>query len=136
MIWKLPDWFGAPNKDFRYQLTAIEAPGPNLHIAEVIISDTTTAKHGRHYEGDSAGNNSNNSQNHSCFKIAGGTSGMKVSWQVTGIRKDPWSNVYRVRVEEDKPDKKRGYYIHPELYSQPIDRGISSCICKSATIFC
>ena len=37
----LPDWFGALNKDFRYQLTAIGAPGPNLYIAEE-ISDTTT----------------------------------------------------------------------------------------------
>ena len=32
----LPDWFGALNKDFRYQLTAIGAPGPNLYIAEEI----------------------------------------------------------------------------------------------------
>jgi hypothetical protein len=31
---ELPDWFGAINKDFRYQLTAIGAPGPNLYIAE------------------------------------------------------------------------------------------------------
>jgi hypothetical protein len=33
---ELPDWFGALNKDFRYQLTAIGAPGPNLYIAEDI----------------------------------------------------------------------------------------------------
>jgi len=33
---ELPDWFGALNKDFRYQLTAIGAPGPNLYIAEEI----------------------------------------------------------------------------------------------------
>jgi hypothetical protein len=40
---ELPDWFGALNKDFRYQLTAIGAPGPNLHIAEEISdADTTT----------------------------------------------------------------------------------------------
>ena len=38
---ELPDWFGILNKDFRYQLTAIGAPGPNLYIAEEIISDTT-----------------------------------------------------------------------------------------------
>ena len=30
---ELPNWFGALNKDFRYQLTAIGAPGPNLYIA-------------------------------------------------------------------------------------------------------
>ena|GEM_PF-3968936 len=37
----LLDWFGALNKDFRYQLTAIGAPGPNLYIVEE-ISDVTT----------------------------------------------------------------------------------------------
>jgi hypothetical protein len=42
---ELPDWFGALNKDFRYQLTAIGAPGPNLHIAEE-ISDGVTTNHG------------------------------------------------------------------------------------------
>ena len=38
---ELPDWFSTLNMDFRYQLTAIGAPGPNLYIAEEIISDTT-----------------------------------------------------------------------------------------------
>jgi hypothetical protein len=33
---ELPEWFGALNKDFRYQLTAIGSPGPNLYIAEEI----------------------------------------------------------------------------------------------------
>jgi hypothetical protein len=64
---KLPEWFGEVNKDFRYQLTAIGASGPNLYIEEEI------------------------SNNH-FFKIAGGKHEMKVSWQVTGIRKDPWAN--------------------------------------------
>jgi hypothetical protein len=113
----LPDWFAVLNKDYRYQLTSIGAPGPNLfvekEISESITDHTDTA-------------NSNDShRNQSSFKIAGGTSGMKVSWQVTGIRKDPWANAHRVQVEEDKPDKERGYYLYPELYSQPIDMGIS-----------
>ena len=107
---ELPDWFGALNKDFRYQLTAIGAPGPNLYIAEE-ISDKTT-------------NYTSNNKN-SRFKIAGGTSGMKVSWQVTGIRKDTYANAHRIQVEEDKPDKERGYYLHPDLYRQPEEKGIS-----------
>jgi hypothetical protein len=111
---ELPDWFGILNKDFRYQLTAIGAPGPNLYIAEEISEATTT-----NYS--SSGSNNNNSH----FKIAGGTSGMKVSWQVTGIRKDPWANANPIEVEEDKPDKERGYYLHPDLYGQPEERGIS-----------
>jgi hypothetical protein len=114
---ELPDWFGALNKDLRYQLTAIRAPGPNLYIAEE-ISDTTT-KHGSG-ENDSGDNNNGNR-----FKIAGGNSGMKVSWHVTGIRKDPWANAHRIQVEEDKPDRERGYYLYPDLYGQPAENGIS-----------
>jgi hypothetical protein len=66
----------------------------------------------------------NRNNNHSSFKIAGGTSGMKVSWQVTGVRKDPWANAHRVQVEEDEPDKERGRYIYPDLYGQSADNGI------------
>jgi hypothetical protein len=114
----LPDWFTALNMDYRYQLTAIGAPGPNLYIAKEISESGT-------YDIDTAGNTKNNyNHNRSSFKIAGGTSDMKVSWQVTGIRKDPWANAHRVQVEEDKPDKERGHYIYPELYNQPADKGI------------
>jgi hypothetical protein len=66
---ELPDWFGALNKDFRYQLTAIGAPGPNLYIAEE-ISDAVT----------NFGSTGSNKNNNSRFKIAGGRSGTKVSW--------------------------------------------------------
>ena len=121
---ELTDWFGALNKDFRYQLTAIGAPGPNLYIAEEIISNTSTT--GTTTEHDSYDGNYNNKRNR--FKIAGGKSGMKVSWQVTGIRKDPWANANRIRVEEDKPASERGYYIYPELYGQPKENGISHLI--------
>ncbi len=63
---KLPEWFEALNTDFRYQLTPIGAPGPYLHIAAKVAN--------------------------SLFKIAGGTGGMEVSWQVTGIRQDAYAN--------------------------------------------
>src|SRR6188508_2817978 len=43
---------------------------------------------------------------------------MKVSWHVTGIRKDPWANAHRIQVEEDKQDKERGHYMYPDLYGQ------------------
>ena len=90
---QLPDWFQALNGDYRYQLTAIGAPGPNLYVAEEIRDNR--------------------------FKIAGGTPGMKVSWQVTGVRHDPYAQRYRIPVEQDKPDNERGKYLHPELYGQP-----------------
>jgi hypothetical protein len=90
---ELPKWFEAVNCDFRYQLTSIGEPAPNLHVAREI---------------------SNNQ-----FNIAGGKSGMKISWQVTGIRKDSWAQAHPLIVEEEKPENERGYYLYPELYDQP-----------------
>ena len=94
----LPDWFSALNDKFRYQLTAIDAPGPNLFIAQKIA-------------------------NHR-FKIAGGMPGLEVSWQVTGIRKDAFAEKYRIPVEELKPEKERGAYLHPEAFNQPEEKGV------------
>jgi hypothetical protein len=34
-------------------------------------------------------------------------------------------NAHRIQVEEDKPDKERGYYTHSELYGQAAKKGIS-----------
>lgn len=50
--------------------------------------------------------------------------GRKVSWQVTGVRKDPWAEANRIVVEENKPDTERGRYLHPELYGVPREEGI------------
>jgi hypothetical protein len=111
---ELPDWFSSLNKDFRYQLTAIGAPGPNLYIAEEISDGVTIYS-----------NNSSSSNKNSRFKVAGGTSGMKVSWQVTGIRKDPYAKAHPIQVEEDKSAEEQGYYLYPDLYGQPEEKGIN-----------
>ncbi len=94
----MPDWFSALNRDFRYQLTAVGAPGPNLYIAEELTNNR--------------------------FKIAGGKPGMKVSWQVTGIRQDAWANAHRIPLEEVKNERERGFYIHPELYGEPAEKEV------------
>jgi hypothetical protein len=78
----LPAYFEALNRDFRYQLTPLGAPGPNLYVAEEI---------------------SNNR-----FVIAGGTPGTRVRWQVTGVRQDAYAEAHRTQVEEDKPTAERG----------------------------
>ncbi|HEY6373643.1 MAG TPA: hypothetical protein VIX37_23920 [Candidatus Sulfotelmatobacter sp.] len=93
----LPEWFGALNRDYRYQLTCVGGFAP-VYIAEEI---------------------SNNQ-----FKIAGGKSGMKVSWQVTGVRQDAWANAHRIPVEVQKPERERGYYLHPELFGAPEEKGL------------
>jgi len=97
---KMPDWFESLNKDFRYQLTSIGAPGPNLYVAEEI-----------------SGNR---------FKIAGGKPGAKVSWQVTGIRQDAYANAHRIPVEEAKSEKERGLYLHPELFGESQEKSIAA----------
>ena len=94
---EMPDYFSALNEDFRYQLTAVGAPGPNLYIAEKIRD------------------------NH--FKIAGGKPGMEVSWQVTGIRHDAYARDHRIVVEENKGND-RGLYIYPAGFGQPTDKAI------------
>jgi hypothetical protein len=89
---EMPEWFEALNRDFRYQLTAIRGPGPNLHVADPI--------HGNR------------------FRIAGGAPGLKVSWQVTGIRQDPYAEANRIPVEVDKPEPERGTLLHPAAWRQ------------------
>ncbi|MFN8335741.1 MAG: hypothetical protein U0U09_11500 [Cyclobacteriaceae bacterium] len=93
----LPEWFGALNKDYRYQLTCIGG------FAQVYISREV---------------------NNNRFSIAGGTPGLKVSWQLTGIRKDPYAEKNRVKVEEDKPENERGKYLYPEAYGLPKSMGV------------
>jgi len=93
----LPEWFEALNRDFRYQLTPIGAPGPNLYVAEEV-----------------SGNR---------FKIAGGKPRGRVSWQLTGVRHDAWANAHRIGVEEAKPDSERGQYLHPDAF-QPTQGAI------------
>ena len=95
---ELPAWFEALNRDFRYQLTPIGAPAPNLYIAEEVQSNR--------------------------FKIAGGSARLKVSWQVTGVRQDAWANAHRIPVEVDKPAAERGFYLHPELHGAPEEKGL------------
>ncbi|HEX8682884.1 MAG TPA: hypothetical protein VF707_11255 [Ardenticatenaceae bacterium] len=96
---EMPTYFQTLNRDFRYQLTAIGAPGPNLYVAQEVEDNR--------------------------FTIAGGTPGMKVSWEVTGIRQDAWANEHRILVEELKPEGERGTYLYPEGYGQPESRGVN-----------
>ena len=46
----------------------------------------------------------------------------KVSWQVTGIRQDPYANQNRVQVEVDKSEEFKGQYLYPEAYGLPFEK--------------
>jgi hypothetical protein len=94
---QLPDWFGALNKDFRYQLTCIGGFAP-VYIAEQIQNNR--------------------------FKIAGGSSGLEISWQVTGIRQDAYARRHPIEVEVEKTGRERGRYLHPNVFGMPASLGI------------
>jgi hypothetical protein len=42
--------------------------------------------------------------------------GVKVTWQVTGMRQDAWANAHRIPLEVEKAEQDRGHYLHPELF--------------------
>jgi len=95
---ELPEWFEALNGDIRYQLTAVGGSAPELHVAEEVSENR--------------------------FKIAGGEEGMKVCWQVTGSRKDPWAAANPFEVEQEKPEEERGRYLEPSLYDAPEEQRV------------
>jgi hypothetical protein len=93
----LPDWFESLNKDFRYQLTVIGT------FAQAIVGSEITDNH---------------------FAIRTNAPNVKVSWQVTGVRQDAYAKAHRIIVEEDKPEKERGFYLHPDVFNQPEEKSI------------
>lgn len=80
----LPDWFGALNKNFRYQLTVIG------NFARAIIAEEISENH---------------------FAIRTDRPDTKVSWQVTGVRNDPNIRLHPPVVEADKPADEQGTYL-------------------------
>ena len=92
---KLPDWFEAENTDFRYQLTVIGRKA-QAWVAEEV--------------------------NHEQFKIASDATNTKVSWQITAVRRDVYAVANPLIIEQEKPQRERGYYMHPELYGQPEEK--------------
>lgn len=94
---KLPDYFEALNMEFRYQLTVIGA------FAQAIINKEV----------------SNNQ-----FEIATNQPNVKVSWQVTGVRHDPYANKNRIPNSIDKEAENIGKYLSPASYNLPDSKRI------------
>jgi len=94
----MPAWFEALNTDFRYQLTTIGQPAQAWVATEITNGS---------------------------FTIKTSKSGVKVSWQVTGVRQDAWANAHRVQVEVNKAPADQGHYLHPELFGHVGEPDIS-----------
>lgn len=88
----MPDYFGDNNSDFRYQLTVIGA------FAQAIVAE------------ELVGNR---------FSIRTDKPNIKVSWQVTAKRNDPYAKKYPIEAVQEKPAEMKGTYLHPELYGKP-----------------
>ena len=93
----LPDYFEALNTEFRYQLTVIGT------FARAIIASKI---------------------NNNRFTIKTESPNVEVSWQVIGIRHDAFAKIHRTPVEEQKPERERGYYLHPEVFGHPPEEGV------------
>jgi hypothetical protein len=83
----LPKYFEALNKDYRYQLTALGT-----------FAQATVGKEIRDNR----------------FTILTNKPGVKVSWQVTGVRHDAFAEKNPIQVEQEKAPRDRGYYLHPD----------------------
>jgi hypothetical protein len=96
---ELPTYFEALNRDFRYQLTCVGAFAP-VYVSEEIHANR--------------------------FSIAGGKPGLKVSWQVTGIRQDAVANAHRIQPEVEKSPSEKGKFLFPVELCRPESLRIAS----------
>ena len=93
----LPNWFEAINRDFRYQLTVVG------QFAQAIVASKIRNNH---------------------FAIKTSVPNVEVSWLVSAVRSDAALLKHPFKVEGDKPDYERGYYLSPEAHGQPEERDI------------
>ena len=99
---ELPGYFVALNTEYRYLGTPVGQPMPNLFLARGVK---------KRYLLFGA----------PVLKISGGVSGGKVSWQVTGVRRDPYILAHPIVTEVEKgPGKlvEQGEYLFPEYYAK------------------
>jgi hypothetical protein len=94
---ELPRYFEALNQDFTYQLTSIG------QFTQAIVAEEVHENR---------------------FSVRTDKPNVKVSWQVTGVRKDPYAALNRIEPEESKSEEEQGLYLHPEVYGQPRSRHV------------
>ncbi len=90
---ELPTYFEALNNNVRYQIKPIGAPMPNLYVKE--------------------------EEHDNRFAVAGGAPGGKISWQITGIRHDPYIEANPIIPVVEKSSTTlvdKGSYLFPDGY--------------------
>lgn len=95
---ELPPYFEALNTAPQYQLTCVGGYAP-VYIADEVRENR--------------------------FKIAGGRPGLKVCWQVTADRQDPFARDHPYQAEVDKDEDERGSYYYPQGYASDDSRSLN-----------
>ena len=95
---EMPPWFEALNEKIRYQLTPLGFTPHPLYIAAELENNR--------------------------FRIAGGSPGLKVCWQVTGGRKDVYAQTSGFQAEIPKAPHEQGCYLNPDLYGKAQEKGL------------
>ena len=88
----LPAYFDAENTAPRYQLTVIGS------FAQAVVWKE---------------------EQHNQFEIRTNHGGVKVSWQVSAVRNDPWVRAHPQPTEQAKPASQRGRYLYPAGFGKP-----------------
>jgi hypothetical protein len=96
---KLPAYFQSLNKDYRYQLTSLSG------LQQVAVAKEIA---------------------HNRFTIQSEQPRSRVSWQVTGIRKDRFASAHRIQPVQQKAKAEQGKYLDPQLYGQPRSKAIGA----------
>ena len=96
---QLPSYFDAENADPRYQLTAIGS-----------FARAAVWKEERNNE----------------FVLRTDAGHVKVSWQVTAIRNDPYARSQRAPAEQLKPASDRSRYLYPQGFGKPASAAIGT----------
>jgi hypothetical protein len=94
---ELPGYFGALNRDLRYQLTVIGS------FAQAIVKSKVKGNR---------------------FTLATSEPGIEVCWQVTGVRQDAYAMAHPLVVESAKTGREKGRYLNPLEHGQPASKGL------------
>jgi hypothetical protein len=97
---RLPRYFQALNRSFRYQLTPLGRQGWDARAG--IWRKIRNSR----------------------FTIRTDKPRVEVSWQVTGVRHDRYANAHRIQVVVPKSKADQGKYLHPELYGKSKSQAI------------
>ncbi len=98
----LPSYFLALNMEMTYLATAIGEPMPNLFMQKEVAPRYI-------FFGTPV------------MRISGGVPNGRVSWQVTGVRHDPYIEAHPIVPEVDKSPEQivdKGEYVFPEFYAE------------------